>query len=71
MEECQACAELEAQCAGDGGADGQVDAAFGARGVTPEALRALLPPQSAEAVEFEAEPNGSVKASQADVGGEV
>ena len=29
VKKCQACAELEAQSAGDGGAGGEVDAAFG------------------------------------------
>ena len=35
VKNCQACAELEAQSAGDGGAGGEVDAAFGVRSVAP------------------------------------
>ena len=35
MKECQACAELEAQNVGDGGAGGEVDAAFGVGSVAP------------------------------------
>jgi len=44
VKECQACAELEAQDAGDGGAGGEVDAAFGAGGLAPEAWGPLLTP---------------------------
>ena len=60
LKKCQACAELEAQCAGDGGAGGQVDAALGARGMAPEAGRALLSPQGTKAIVLEAEPNESM-----------
>ena len=71
MEKCQACAELEAQSAGDGEAGGEVDPALGVRGVAPEACRLLFTPQGAESVQFEAEPNDGVEASQANVDGEV
>ena len=48
-----------------------MDAALGVGGVAPEACRSLFTPQGAEAIQLEAEPNGRVEASQADVEGEV
>ena len=56
VKKCHACAELETQDAGDGRAGGEVDAAFGAGGLAPEALGPLLTPLSPKAVELKVEP---------------
>ena len=46
MKKCQACAELVAQGAGDGGAGGEVDATFGVRSLAVEETLLLRPPAS-------------------------